>query len=96
MVARIKNGLANSPITALLGPRQSGKTWLARPFASRPENLFDLHTLLDRARLEDSNFRILDGLEGVVIYPGEMDYPLDDKIEVVGLRNLSRILPQIV
>jgi hypothetical protein len=31
-----------------------------------------------------------------VIYPGEKDYRLDDKIEVVGFKNLSRILPQII
>jgi hypothetical protein len=27
-----------------------------------------------------------------VIYPGERDYPLDEKIEVVGFKNLSRVL----
>jgi predicted AAA+ superfamily ATPase len=31
-----------------------------------------------------------------VIYPGEKDYPLDEKIQVVGFRNLSRIVPLIV
>lgn len=31
-----------------------------------------------------------------VIYPGIKDYPLDKKIEVVGFKNLSRILPQII
>jgi len=71
----IENGLANAPITALLGPRQAGKTWLARPFASRPENFFDLHSLLDRARLEDSNFRALDGLEGTVVIDEAQEKP---------------------
>jgi uncharacterized protein len=75
MVERVKNGLANSPVTALLGPRQAGKTWLARPFASRPENFFDLHSLLDRARLEDSNYRILDGLEGTVVIDEAQEKP---------------------
>ena len=75
MVARIKNGLANSPITALLGPRQCGKTWLATPFASCPENRFDLHNLLDRARLEDSNYRVLNGLEGVVVIDEAQEKP---------------------
>jgi predicted AAA+ superfamily ATPase len=75
MVARIKNALANSPITALLGPRQCGKTWLATPFATCPENHFDLHKLLDRARLEDSNFRVLDSLEGVVVIDEAQDKP---------------------
>ena len=31
-----------------------------------------------------------------VIYPGEMNYSLDDHIEAVAFQNLSRILPQIV
>jgi hypothetical protein len=31
-----------------------------------------------------------------VIYPGERDYPLDAKIEVVGFQNLSRVLPKVV
>jgi predicted AAA+ superfamily ATPase len=75
MVRRIENGLANSPVTALLGPRQAGKTWLAKPFASRPENFFDLHSLLDRARLEDSNYRVLDGLEGTVVIDEAQEKP---------------------
>jgi predicted AAA+ superfamily ATPase len=75
MVARIRNGLANSPVTALLGPRQCGKTWLSRTFASSSENYFDLHTLIARAQLEDSNFRILDGLEGVVVIDEVQEKP---------------------
>ncbi len=75
IVRRIENGLANSPITALLGPRQAGKTWLARPFSSRPENFFDLHSLLDRARLEDGNYRVLDGLEGTVVIDEAQEKP---------------------
>lgn len=67
MVARIRNGLAHSPVTALLGPRQCGKTWLASAFASSPAHYFDLHSLIARARLEDSNFGVLDGLDGVVV-----------------------------
>jgi len=31
-----------------------------------------------------------------VIHPGEADYPLDEKIEVVGFKNLPGILPQLV
>ena len=75
MVDRIRKGLANSPITALLGPRQCGKTWLTRTFASSAENHFDLHTLLARAQLEDSNFRILDGLTGVVVIDEVQEKP---------------------
>ncbi len=95
MVARIRNGLANSPVTALLGPRQSGKTWLATPFATRQENRFDLHSLLDRARLEDSNYRILDGLEGVVMIDEAQQKPdLFLKLRVLADRpnSLTRFL----
>jgi predicted AAA+ superfamily ATPase len=31
-----------------------------------------------------------------VIYPGDKNYPLDDKIDAVGLTNLPRILPLVV
>src|SRR5271165_6059263 len=90
VVDRIRNGLAHSPVTALLGPRQSGKTWLARPFANKPENWFDLHSLLDRARLEDSNFRVLDGLEGVVVIDEAQDKPeLFRKLRVLADRQDS-------
>jgi uncharacterized protein len=95
MVLQIENGLANSPITALLGPRQAGKTWLARPFASRPENFFDLHSLLDRARLEESNYRILDGLQGVVVIDEAQEKPdLFQKLRVLADRpqSLTRFL----
>jgi uncharacterized protein len=95
MVRQIENGLANSPITALLGPRQAGKTWLARPFASRPENFFDLHSLLDRARLEESNYRILDGLQGVVVIDEAQEKPdLFQKLRVLADRpqSLTRFL----
>jgi hypothetical protein len=31
-----------------------------------------------------------------VIYPGELDYHLGDKIEAVAFRNLNRILPNLI
>ena len=90
MVKLIENGLANSPVTALLGPRQCGKTWLAKPFASRMENFFDLHSLLDRARLEDSNYRVLDGLERVVVIDEAQEKPeLFLKLRVLADRSES-------
>lgn len=91
MVGRIRSGLANSPITALLGPRQCGKTWLARTFASSPENYFDLHTLIARAQLEDSNFRILDGLEDVVVIDEAQEKPdLFPKLRVLADRSKNQ------
>jgi len=75
MVARIRNGLANSPVTALLGPRQCGKTWLARTFASSAENYFDLQTRIARVQMEESNYQVLDGLEGVVVIDEAQEKP---------------------
>jgi predicted AAA+ superfamily ATPase len=67
VLRQIQDGLAHWPVTAILGPRQSGKTWLARHFQSRSENYFTLDNFVDKARLEDSYFKVLDGLEGVVV-----------------------------
>lgn len=65
---RIRYLLAVSPVTALLGPRQSGKTWLARQMASNaPGNYFNALDFSDRIRLEDTNFRALDHLTGTVV-----------------------------
>jgi len=67
LVSRIRAGLANSPVTALLGPRQCGKSWLARPFAEQRDHFFDLHDFVDRVRLSDSQYRVLDDLEGTIV-----------------------------
>ena len=48
--------LNRSPVGAILGPRQCGKTTLARDFAKRhpgPVSVFDLESSIDLARLED-------------------------------------------
>lgn len=67
LLAELQDGVQNSPITALLGPRQCGKSWLTRSFASSRENYFDLNDFEDTLRLEESQFRILDGLTGTVV-----------------------------
>ena len=69
MLARIREALANWPVVTLLGPRQCGKTDLARPLAqpSAQENYFDLHAPADHARLEAHGFNILSRLEGTVV-----------------------------
>ncbi len=57
------------PVVALLGPRQVGKTTLARTFAGRsdhPTAHFDLENPQDSARLSDP-LLALEGLEGLVI-----------------------------
>lgn len=61
--------LANFPVVAMLGPRQVGKTTLARQVAagwSGPFKHFDLEDPEDQARLADPSF-ILRSLTGLII-----------------------------
>jgi hypothetical protein len=53
-------------ITALLGPRQCGKTTLARSFADGPDGYFDLEDPVDAARLEAPR-HVLGALRGLVV-----------------------------
>ena len=54
-------------MVALLGPRQCGKTTLAREFAdSEPSHYLDLESISDQRRLEDPEY-YLGELEGLVI-----------------------------
>jgi predicted AAA+ superfamily ATPase len=56
-----------SPVTALLGPRQVGKTTLAHLYAGdRPVTFFDLESLPDHRRLQNPEL-VLGNLEGLVI-----------------------------
>jgi uncharacterized protein len=67
LVARVETGLKSSPVTALLGPRQCGKTTLARQFCVRqPENYFDLENPRDQARLQHAQ-TALENLTGLVV-----------------------------
>ncbi|MEX1119909.1 MAG: AAA family ATPase, partial [Terrimicrobiaceae bacterium] len=50
---RVTNSLRNFRITALLGPRQCGKTTLARSYDVPRSHYFDLEDPLDLARLEN-------------------------------------------
>ncbi len=56
-----------SPVTAVLGPRQAGKTWIARTFRVPPENYFDLEDDISLVRLEAGAQSVLDRLTGVVV-----------------------------
>ena len=59
--------LSRSPVCALLGPRQCGKTTLARQLAAKqPSHYFDLQTALGRARLSRPELVLtpLSGLSG--------------------------------
>ena len=61
--------LAESPVTVLLGARQTGKTTLARMVArEHPEvRFFDLEVATDRAALSTAPERVLGGASGLVV-----------------------------
>lgn len=63
---QIQDSLEHFRITALLGPRQCGKTTLARALAARPDAYFDLEDPLDLARL-DAPRQTLGTLTGLVV-----------------------------
>jgi predicted AAA+ superfamily ATPase len=68
-LTRIAQTLARFPVAALLGPRQVGKTTLARQLAAQwqgPVKHFDLEDPDDLARLADPSF-VLRPLQGLVI-----------------------------
>lgn len=66
-VRKIKSGLKAAPVTAILGPRQCGKTTLARIVAKRYRGTyFDLEDRLDSARLERPQ-QVLEQLRGLVV-----------------------------
>jgi predicted AAA+ superfamily ATPase len=68
---RIKKRLVDYPVLALLGPRQVGKTTMARTFGKMlaPENqvhFFDLESPADLARLANPEL-VLESLHGFVV-----------------------------
>ena len=63
---QVQESLASFRVTALLGPRQCGKTTLARAFAAQPGAYFDLEDPLDLARLEAPR-QTLGALTGLVV-----------------------------
>lgn len=80
----INTALGRSPVTALLGPRQCGKTTLARVFASQREaHFFDLESPIDRQRLQNPEL-MLSSLSGLIII---------DEIQIMPeLFNVLRVL----
>jgi len=69
LLRRIEKGFQESPIVLLLGPRQCGKTTLARHFEGRPDvHWFDLENYLHASRLADNPAGTLDPLRGYVIF----------------------------
>ena len=67
LLKEVEAGLRASPVTALLGPRQCGKTTLAREIARRRgAAYFDLEDPTDQARLVQPKL-VLEPLRGLVI-----------------------------
>ena len=83
-LAQLKKAMSRSPITALLGPRQCGKTTLARMFGQiREATHFDLESQPDLRRLQNPEL-MLGSLKGTVIL---------DEIQVMPhLFNVLRVL----
>ncbi len=75
---------SRSPVTALLGPRQCGKTTLARAFAeTREATFFDLESEVDLRRLANPEM-VLGALRGLVV--------LDEVQRAPHLFNVLRVL----
>ncbi len=65
--SRIRTALRRSRVVVLTGPRQSGKTTLARTFADlRSPNYFDLESARDLERLAEAQ-TALEPLEGLIV-----------------------------
>ena len=81
---QLEVALARAPVTALLGPRQSGKTTLARQIAAnRSSNFFDLESEPDLRRLVNPELA-LGNLEGLIV--------LDEVQREPSLFNVLRVL----
>ena len=63
----LRQALKRSPIVALLGPRQCGKTTLAHQLAGADSQFFDLESSTDRQPLSAAPERTLAPLRGLVV-----------------------------
>ena len=81
---RLKTAIERSPVTALLGPRQCGKTTLARQLSEHQKStFFDLESLHDRRRLQNPEL-MLGSLTDLVV--------LDEIQEMPELFQVLRVL----
>lgn len=89
---QVSDALRRSPIVALLGPRQCGKTTLARLFAAgRVTAYFDLESQPDARRLQNPEFA-LGRLQGVAILDEIQERPdLFKVLRVLADRPKSRV-----
>lgn len=78
LTTMLKNAFKISPITAILGPRQCGKTTLARAYFKTQKGLkeqyFDLENPLDLIRLKDPMLTLED-LTGLIVIDEIQRYP---------------------
>lgn len=80
----LKTAINRSPVTALLGPRQCGKTTLARQLTEdQKATFFDIESVPDQRRLQNPEL-MLGGLTGLVV--------LDEIQEMPELFQVLRIL----
>ena len=64
---QIQKAVSRSPVTSLLGPRQCGKTTLARIFGDQHAvTYFDLESIPDQQRLQNPEL-MLGALEGLIV-----------------------------
>ena len=83
-LSRLEIALSRAPVTALLGPRQVGKTTLARLLVAEPvADRFDLESPRDLRRLENPEY-VLGRLEGLVV--------IDEIQRLPGLFAVLRVL----
>src|ERR1700678_4357280 len=75
LLAQVRSGLKMSPAVALLGPRQCGKTTLARQLAEiSKSNYFDLESPVDLARLSEP-MTALESLRGLIVIDEVQRHP---------------------
>jgi uncharacterized protein (DUF433 family) len=100
MVASLESALARSPVVLLVGPRQCGKTTLARLLVHADSaNYFHLEDQASLARLDERltppiRVALSDlGLARVAfMYPGTTRYPIGDAVDVDGFNLYYRAL----
>ena len=82
----IRDSIDFNPVTAILGPRQCGKTTIARMIANKfPEsNIFDLEDPADYELLESNPKIVLTSIEGIII--------IDEIQRIPALFQLLRVL----
>ena len=71
----IGSRLAKYPVVAVLGARQTGKTYMAKRFASSSAHHFDLENSYQAQALEDNALTILGSLEGTVVIDEVQELP---------------------